>query len=460
MSPQAIPTYQKIDAVIHGIMHATSSAHRSEVQAWEEDIVPCVHTEALVQEPQAKAQLGDGATCARCELTYNLWLCLTCGHLGCGRTQFGGVAGHSHALAHFEATGHPCCVKQGTITAEGEGDVYCYACNDARLDPSLAPHLQHLGVPVAGLTKTEKNMTELQIEHNAHFDFSMVGDDGRELTPAYGPGRTGIRNLGNSCYLASTMQALVALPAFRARFNDVNLHAAHCPRSPAACLECQMRKLVDGLVSGRYAAGNVPLGVKPTMLKDVLGHGHPEFASMRQQDADEFLKHVVTAVQTLDGPDPTRVFAYTLEHRLECGECHRVRYTEEHLDVGLALPVPVTPVGNGYAPVALADCLARFTRSESLTYRCPACCRDVEAIKQTRFATFPDVLIVQAQRFQLQNWVPQKVNVPLIVPLNVALDLSAYAACGVQPGEEMLPDSEEPEFDMGTLGDLTAMGCT
>ena len=48
----------------------------------------------------------------------------------------------------------------------------------------------------------------------------------------------------------------------------------------------------------------------------------------------------------------------------------------------------------------------------------------------------------------------------MIVPLNVALDLSAYAACGVQPGEEMLPDSEEPEFDMGTLGDLTAMGCT
>lgn len=59
------------------------------------------------------------AHCASCELTSNLWLCLTCGALGCGRAQFGGIGGNGHALAHFNTTQHPVCVKLGTITPEG-----------------------------------------------------------------------------------------------------------------------------------------------------------------------------------------------------------------------------------------------------------------------------------------------------------------------------------------------------
>lgn len=48
------------------------------------------------------------------------------------------MGGNSHGLSHFEETGHPVSVKQGTITAEGTADIYCYACNDARIDPKLA----------------------------------------------------------------------------------------------------------------------------------------------------------------------------------------------------------------------------------------------------------------------------------------------------------------------------------
>jgi ubiquitin carboxyl-terminal hydrolase 5/13 len=36
-----------------------------------------------------------------------------------------------------------------------------------------------------------------QIEHNLKFDFSMTGDDGQEMKPVFGPGLTGLRNLGN-----------------------------------------------------------------------------------------------------------------------------------------------------------------------------------------------------------------------------------------------------------------------
>ena len=66
-------------------------------------------------------------------------------------------------------------VKLGTITPEGTAgeretrlqgarlmaDVYCYICDDAKLDPDLASHLGAFGIEVLGQTKTEKSMTEL-----------------------------------------------------------------------------------------------------------------------------------------------------------------------------------------------------------------------------------------------------------------------------------------------------------
>ena len=64
--------------------------------------------------------VGEGlAHCSKCDLKENLWLCLTCGALGCGRKLYGGVGGNGHALAHFEESQHPVCVKLGTITPEG-----------------------------------------------------------------------------------------------------------------------------------------------------------------------------------------------------------------------------------------------------------------------------------------------------------------------------------------------------
>lgn len=40
-------------------------------------------------------------------------------------------------------------------------DIYCYSCNDAKLDPELASHLAAFGINVQTQTKTEKSMTEL-----------------------------------------------------------------------------------------------------------------------------------------------------------------------------------------------------------------------------------------------------------------------------------------------------------
>jgi ubiquitin carboxyl-terminal hydrolase 5/13 len=90
-----------------------------------------------------------------------LWLCLTCGSVNCGRQQFGGIGGNGHALQHYSATGHGVGVKLGTITPEGGGDIYCYTCDDSRVDPDLPNHLKHFGMDVVDMRKTDKSMTEL-----------------------------------------------------------------------------------------------------------------------------------------------------------------------------------------------------------------------------------------------------------------------------------------------------------
>jgi ubiquitin carboxyl-terminal hydrolase 5/13 len=84
-----------------------------------------------------------------------------------------------------------------------------------------------------------------------------------------------------------------------------------------------MRKVADGLLSGRYAKPAPPssesgerqqpsgvvfqAGIRPAGFKALLGRGHAEFSTMRQQDAEEFLVHLLDilrrdARKTAGGP--------------------------------------------------------------------------------------------------------------------------------------------------------------
>lgn len=44
--------------------------------------------------------------CNNCDLTTNLWLCLICGNIGCGRKYFDGTGGNNHGIDHYTSTGH------------------------------------------------------------------------------------------------------------------------------------------------------------------------------------------------------------------------------------------------------------------------------------------------------------------------------------------------------------------
>ena len=50
-----------------------------------------------------------------------------------------------------------------------------------------------------------KTITEMNLEANLNLTLSKVIEDGKELIPLFGPGFTGMDNLGNSCYMNSVV---------------------------------------------------------------------------------------------------------------------------------------------------------------------------------------------------------------------------------------------------------------
>ncbi|KAJ3116750.1 6-phosphofructokinase, alpha subunit [Phlyctochytrium bullatum] len=204
-----------LKVVSEGVKSALSSKKQSDIKAWEEEITACIHTKNVQQGEAKKLDSSDMAHCNDCDLKENLWLCMICGNLGCGRQQYGGLGGNGHGVNHYQATGHAVSVKLGTITPEGTADIYCYLCDEERLDPHLGEHLSTFGINILGQQKTEKSIAELQLEQNLKFDFSMTTEDGKDLTPLFGPSYTGLKNLGNTTTKFATFPKFLVTPMSR-----------------------------------------------------------------------------------------------------------------------------------------------------------------------------------------------------------------------------------------------------
>ena len=231
--------------------------------------------------------------------------------------------------------------------------------------------------------------------------------------------------------------------------------------NPGEDLEIQLRKIAHGLLSGCYSKPDSSVetshgspeiphqqGLAPAMLKSLIGKGHEEFSTMRQQDASEFLLHLfklITRSQHAPLEDPISSFKFAVEQRLQCLSCKRVSYKTDVQD-NITVPVPARrkmrsttdmevdaeggkEIGASkdiFEPVTIKECLDVFTGDEVIEYTCKACGGKDGARKSatfhpdralslitkrcSKFKTFPEVLAVNCRRFEVIDWVPTKLG--------------------------------------------------
>ena len=106
-------------------------------------------------------------------------------------------------------------------------------------------------------------------------------------------------------------------------------------------------------------------GIRPRMLKSLIGHGHAEFAGVKQQDAQEFLIWLLSRIQRQGKPtglveqslqaaeqqvmvtddgwggyiDPTKCFKFAVQQRIQCLGCGGVKYRVDIQDnINITIP--------------------------------------------------------------------------------------------------------------------------
>lgn len=447
---------QETENTIEKIINSDSVNKKEELKTWQQEILPCEHTIEFEQNPIADLQLEH---CTECDLKENLWICLTCGKLGCGRAQFGGVPGNTHALQHFETAGHPIAVKLGSLSKDVT-DVYCYSCNDEIKFPDLINKLKTFGIDLDNFIKTEKSLVELQIEQNLKWDFNMEGDNGEKLPSVFGPSLTGLKNLGNSCYLSSVVQSLFSLPEY-SKFIESSLSEFEEKDS----LKFQLVKLANGLLSGKFSKPNsegYQAGISPISFKRLVGEDHEEFSSMRQQDAFEFWNYLIDKIDTVD-PQLNDIFRFVTVEKFKFTN-NEIKLKNQ-INENLTLPVEIEldHIEDGkkfYKRQDFIDSLIQYLSPEEIDWK-NSNGKDEKVSKNLFFKSYPKYLITSIQRIQLENWVPIKTDVPLTLP--EAFDISDYQNPEIIEEGEIEKSEEEEEtnsFQPNTeaLNNLQQMG--
>ena len=216
------------------------------------------------------------------------------------------------------------------------------------------------------------------------------------------------------------------------------------------------------------------------MFKQLVGKGHAEFATGRQQDAVEYFQHLLEVMTRAERAGKARMggaaaaptaaqFEFEFEERVRCEESGGVRYVTRKdnvfsLDVPLDAatnvaevaefkeremkrqkttdgkeedPEPVRPI------VPFAACLERAAAEEKIEdFFSTALGRKGAATKRTRVRTMPNVLAVQVRRYYVaDDWTPKKLDV--LVPMPEEINLEHLRGAGMRDDEVALPDEAE-----------------
>ncbi|XP_068190276.1 ubiquitin carboxyl-terminal hydrolase 20 isoform X2 [Antennarius striatus] len=252
---------------------------------------PCPHRDSIGGVTKDELLQKAEGSCQSCGAGGpNLWACLQgdCLYVGCGESH------SDHSTQHAQTQLHHLTLNLTTFR------IWCYVCErEVFLDqqpPAPCPHKaseQEADPPPAG---PPLRAVPIAV---AEEDGSESEED--ELKPR---GLTGMKNVGNSCYMNAALQALSNCPPLTQFFLDCS-GLVRTDKKPALCRSFQ--KLLSELWHKKR-----PSYVVPTSLSHGIKLVNPMFRGYAQQDTQEFLRCLMDQLHE-ELKEPLPLLEFSLE---------------------------------------------------------------------------------------------------------------------------------------------------
>ncbi|KAF8645081.1 hypothetical protein AX16_008139 [Volvariella volvacea WC 439] len=273
-------------------------------------------------------------------------------------------------------------------------------------------------------------------------------------------GTSGLKNLGNTCYMNAPIQCLSATVPFSRFFTEGRWKTSVNLVNPLGS---------KGILTGAFAKllhemwGEDMPYLSPIDFRKVICRLKAQYNGSDQHDSQEFLSFLIDGihedlnrviVKPRRTPTPEEeeelerlpvqlgserewkkwrttndslivdVFQGQFRSRLECLTCHKTSTTYNAFSI-LQLPIPHVKQGK----VLIQHCLEVFFKEEILekddAWDCPRCKTKRSALKQLSLARLPPILMVHFKRFEAHGRFSDKVDTFVDFPMK-PLDLTRF----------------------------------
>ncbi|XP_063249710.1 ubiquitin carboxyl-terminal hydrolase 16 isoform X1 [Prinia subflava] len=201
----------------------------------------------VCQDCQADSKTQEKAEEEETDEGPSIWLCLKCGHRGCGRNS-----PDQHALKHYETPrSDPHCL----VLSLDNWSVWCYLCDNevpyktsSLLGQTVDFVRKQVGIDSSHAVEKQENK---EVE-NKKIEKDSKNEQEKEVSLEKNPHSTangevtvkGLSNLGNTCFFNAVMQNLSQTPALRELLKEAKMPGTTVQiDSPDLCKEPQLIKL-------------------------------------------------------------------------------------------------------------------------------------------------------------------------------------------------------------------------